>query len=61
MRFSADARLAIGTLADFSGELARLDDGFAATLETLRIRQDARLGHASPRPPPSPSAAAPSS
>ena len=44
MRFSADARLAIGTLADFSGELARLDGGFAATLDTLRIRQDARLG-----------------
>ncbi len=41
MRFSAETRLAIGTLADLSGELARLDDGFSATLETLRIRQQA--------------------
>ena len=39
MRFSADARLAIGTLADLSGELTRLDGGFAATLDSLRIRQ----------------------
>ena len=39
MRFSADARLAIGTLADLSGELDRLDDGFAVTLDTLRLRQ----------------------
>ena len=39
MRFSADARLAIGTLASASGELARLDDGFAATLASLSLRQ----------------------
>ncbi len=39
MSFSADARLAIGTLADLSGELDRLDDGFAVTLDTLRLRQ----------------------
>ena len=39
MRFSADARLAIGTLADLSGELTRLDGGFAATLDSLNIRQ----------------------
>ena len=32
------SRLAIGTLADLSGELGRLDDGFAATLDTLRLR-----------------------
>ena len=41
MRFSADTRLAIGTLADVTGELTRLDGGFAATLDTLRIRQAA--------------------
>ncbi|HRO12207.1 translocation/assembly module TamB domain-containing protein, partial [Amaricoccus sp.] len=40
MRFSADTRLAAGTLADLSGELTRLEGGFTATLETLRIRQD---------------------
>ena len=39
MRFSADGRLAIGTLADASGELARVDGGFAATLSTLSLRQ----------------------
>ncbi|HET9070171.1 MAG TPA: translocation/assembly module TamB domain-containing protein [Amaricoccus sp.] len=39
MRFSADARLAAGTLADLSGELARLPGGFSATLDTLRVRQ----------------------
>ena len=39
MSFSADARLAVGTLADLSGELDRLDDGFAVTLDTLRLRQ----------------------
>lgn len=39
MQFSAEARLAIGTLADVSGELDRLDQGFAATLGTLRLRQ----------------------
>ena len=32
-------RLAIGTLADLSGELTRLDDGFAATLDSLDLRQ----------------------
>jgi translocation and assembly module TamB len=40
MEFSADARLAMGTLADLTGELVRLPEGFAATLETLRLRQD---------------------
>jgi translocation and assembly module TamB len=40
MRFSASSRLVIGTLADLSGELARLDDGFAATLEALRLRHE---------------------
>ncbi|MFO1210828.1 MAG: hypothetical protein U1E40_16690, partial [Amaricoccus sp.] len=40
MTFAADARLAMGTLADLSGELARLDDGFAATLDSLRLRQN---------------------
>ncbi len=40
MGFSADARLAIGTLADLSGSLERLDPGFALTLDTLRLRQD---------------------
>ena len=35
----AESRLAIGTLADLSGELKRLDDGFAARLDTLRLRQ----------------------
>ncbi len=39
MQFSAQSRLAIGTLADLSGELHRLDEGFAARLDTLRIRQ----------------------
>ena len=39
MRFTAESRLAIGTLADASGELTRLDGGFAATLDTLRVRQ----------------------
>ena len=39
MRFTADGRLAIGTLADASGELARVDGGFAATLSTLSLRQ----------------------
>ena len=39
MKFAADARLAVGTLADLSGELTRLDGGFAATLDTLRLRQ----------------------
>lgn len=39
MRFSATSRLAIGTLADATGELARLDDGFSATLDTLSLRQ----------------------
>ena len=36
MRFAANGRLAIGTLADVSGELARLDGGFAATLASPR-------------------------
>ena len=40
MDFTADARLAIGTLADLSGSLERLDPGFALTLDTLRLRQD---------------------
>ncbi len=40
MDFSADARLAIGTLADLSGQLVRLDAGFAATLDSLRLRQE---------------------
>ena len=39
MRFTATRRLAIGTLADASGELARLDGGFAATLASLSLRQ----------------------
>ena len=39
MRFNASSRLAIGTLADATGELARLDDGFAATLASLSLRQ----------------------
>lgn len=39
MRFQAESRLAIGTLADLSGELKRLDQGFAARLDTLRLRQ----------------------
>ncbi|HVH02195.1 MAG TPA: translocation/assembly module TamB domain-containing protein [Amaricoccus sp.] len=39
MRFTASSRLAIGTLADVSGELARLDGGLAATLATLSLRQ----------------------
>ena len=39
MRFAATSRLAIGTLADVSGELARLDGGFAATLASLSLRQ----------------------
>jgi translocation and assembly module TamB len=39
MRFSANSRLAIGTLADVSGELTRLEDGFAATLAGLSLRQ----------------------
>jgi len=38
--FSADARLAVGTLADLSGVLERQENGFAATLQTLRLRQD---------------------
>ena len=39
MRFTASSRLAIGTLADASGELTRLDGGFAATLASLSLRQ----------------------
>ncbi len=39
MQFQAQSRLAIGTLANLSGELKRLDDGFAARLDTLRLRQ----------------------
>jgi len=39
MRFSAESRLAIGTLADVAGELARLEGGFAATLSSLSLRQ----------------------
>ncbi len=39
MRFEAESRLAIGTLADVSGELKRLDQGFAARLDTLGLRQ----------------------
>ena len=45
--FSADARLAVGTLADLSGELDRLDDGFAVTLT-----RSACASRASPRPSP---------
>jgi translocation and assembly module TamB len=41
MRVTAETRLAIGTLADLSGELARLDGGFTATLDTLRLRHQA--------------------
>ena len=40
MRFTAESRLAIGTLADVSGELSRLDGGFAATLSALRLRHE---------------------
>ena len=40
MDFTADARLEIGTLADLSGSLERLDSGFAIGLDTLRLRQD---------------------
>jgi translocation and assembly module TamB len=40
MRFDADARLVIGTLAALSGELARQPEGFAATLDALRLRHD---------------------
>jgi len=40
MDFTADARLEIGTLADLSGSLERLDSGFALGLDTLRLRQD---------------------
>ncbi|MCB1401990.1 MAG: translocation/assembly module TamB domain-containing protein, partial [Rhodobacteraceae bacterium] len=39
MRVTAESRLAIGTLVDASAELARQPGGFAATLETLRLRQ----------------------
>ena len=39
MRFTADARLAIGTLADLSGELARLDGGFAVDARHAALRQ----------------------
>jgi translocation and assembly module TamB len=38
MRFTAESRLAIGTLADLSGELGRLEDGFSLELATLRLR-----------------------
>ncbi len=40
MAFSANSRLAIGTLADFSGSLSRLQPGFAVTLDGLNLRQD---------------------
>lgn len=39
MKFAAQSRLVIGTLADLSGELKRLDQGFAARLDTLSLRQ----------------------
>lgn len=39
MQVRAQSRLAIGTLADLSGELKRLDAGFAARLDTLSLRQ----------------------
>ncbi len=39
MRFAADARFAIGTLASLSGDVAALDPGFAATIDTLTLRQ----------------------
>ena len=39
MQFEAQSRLVIGTLADLSGELKRLDRGFAARLDALRLRQ----------------------
>lgn len=39
MRVVADVALAIGTQADVVAELARLPDGFAATLEALSLRQ----------------------
>lgn len=41
--FSADSRLAIGTLIDMTGALDRLDTGMAVTLDTLRLRQDPRV------------------
>jgi translocation and assembly module TamB len=39
MKFSAQSRLVVGTLADLSGELERLDNGFAVNLDTLRLSQ----------------------
>jgi translocation and assembly module TamB len=39
MQFSAQSRLAVGTLVDLSGELQRLEDGVATRLDTLRLRQ----------------------
>ena len=39
MQFQAETRLAIGTMADLAGELQHLDDGFAARLDTLHLRQ----------------------
>ncbi len=42
MRITAESRLAIGTLIDAGAELARLPDGFAVTLESLRLRQAER-------------------
>ena len=38
-RLDVESRLAIGTLADLSGELMRLDDGFSVTLDRLDLRQ----------------------
>ena len=39
MHLDVESRLAIGTLANLSGELVRLDDGFSVTLDRLDLRQ----------------------
>ncbi len=41
MRVTADARFAAGAEAQMAGALSRLPGGFAATLDTLSLRQDA--------------------
>ncbi len=41
MDVAARARFAVGTDAEMTGALSRLPEGFAATLETLSLRQDA--------------------
>ncbi|TPE51471.1 translocation/assembly module TamB domain-containing protein [Amaricoccus solimangrovi] len=43
MTFSADSRLAIGTLIDTTGAVEQLEPGIAVTLDTLRLRQDPRI------------------